>query len=165
MMQCTAPPRFCDGPRPPTACTRTWDCPPSPPQLPRSRARPCPPLHHDRVPGLDPLLHDNRHDCVLGLVILLHNKRGPCVIRHLHHNHVLGLDLLFHHGCGLGLVLLLRHTRTTCDLFNGVCPTLDLNVGLLRSYSKLMEELDSPLYFCSRVTKRAAQYSCSTRQY
>ena len=114
---------------------------------------PRPPLRHNRVPGLVLLLCDDRHDHVRGSVILLLYKRGLCLIHQLCHNHVSGLVLLFYHSRGLGVVSLLCLTGTMSDPFDGVCPTLDLDVDLRRLYSKLMEKLDSLVYFCSWVTK------------
>ena len=61
--------------------------------------------------------------------------------------------LLLHYGSGLSLVLLLCHAGTTSNQFKGGCFVLDLDVDLWRSYSKLTEKLDSPVYFRSWVTK------------
>ena len=90
---------------------------------------------------------------MLSSVILLHREPGLCLIHHLCHNHAPGLVLLLHHGRGLGLVPLLRLAGTTSNPFEDVCPVLDLDVNLRRSYSELMEKLNSPVYFCSWMTK------------
>ena len=74
-------------------------------------------------------------------------------MHHLRNDHVPGLVLLLYHNRGFGVVPLLCLVGTTSAPYDGVCPTLDLDVDLSILYSELMEKLDLPVCFHLWVTK------------